>query len=116
MDIERLRAERNIWLATVRADGRPHLVPIWFVWHDERCYVCTQESVKSRNLRANPKCSFALEDGNKPVLAEGEAEFLNAPFPEPVLAEFKRKYDWTINTDPGYTVMFAIKVSKWLKW
>ncbi|QLQ08762.1 MAG: pyridoxamine 5'-phosphate oxidase family protein [Anaerolineae bacterium] len=23
-----------MWLASVRADGRPHLVPIWFVLHD----------------------------------------------------------------------------------
>jgi predicted pyridoxine 5'-phosphate oxidase superfamily flavin-nucleotide-binding protein len=31
---ERLTAEPVIWLGTVRPDGRPHHVPIWFVWHD----------------------------------------------------------------------------------
>ena len=28
----RLGRESTIWLATVRADGRPHLVPLWYVW------------------------------------------------------------------------------------
>ncbi len=113
---ERLLTERNIWLATVRPDGRPHLVPIWFVWLHEQCYICTQESVKTRNLRAHPQCSFALQDGDKPVLAEGTARFVSTPFPEDVLAEFKRKYKWNVNTDPGYTQLIAIKANKWLKW
>ena len=26
----RSETEANIWFATVRADGRPHLVPVWF--------------------------------------------------------------------------------------
>ena len=29
---ERLRTEANVWLATMRPDGRPHVSPIWFVW------------------------------------------------------------------------------------
>jgi hypothetical protein len=28
----RLRHEPIIWLSSVRPDGRPHLVPIWFLW------------------------------------------------------------------------------------
>ena len=31
---ERLSTEKNIWLASVRATGAPHLVPIWFVTHE----------------------------------------------------------------------------------
>ncbi len=117
MDETRLLNERNIWLATVRSSGRPHLVPIWFVWSRGLAYVCTQSSsVKVKNLRANPRVSFALEDGDKPVLCEGNARLLSPPFPEDALALFKQKYDWDIPSDPGYTSMIEITPVKWLKW
>ncbi len=116
-DENRLRSERNIWMATVRADGRPHLVPVWFVWHEGRAYVCTQEgSVKVKNLRRSPAISFALEDGDKAVTAEGTAEFIGAPFPAAVLEIFKSKYGWNIATDTDPNVMFAITPVKWLQW
>lgn len=89
---DRLFAARNIWLATVRPDGRPHLVPVWFVWVRERFYVCTAgQSVKAKNLIANPRASAALEDGDRPVIAEGRATILTQPYPDDVAAEFKRK-------------------------
>ena len=112
----RLLTDRNIWLASVRADGRPHLVPIWFVWLNERCYACMQESVKLRNMRANPRVSFALEDGNKPVLAEGLATLHAPPFADELVAAFKQKYNWDITTDPGYNTVIEIEPKKWLKW
>ncbi len=37
----RVHTDKNIWLATVRPDGRPHLTPIWFVFHDAKFWVCT---------------------------------------------------------------------------
>jgi len=33
---QRLQSDANLWLATVRPDGRPHLAPVWFVFHAER--------------------------------------------------------------------------------
>lgn len=117
MDESRLLTERNIWLSTVRSSGRPHLVPIWFVWWSGRAYVCTQgDSVKIKNLRANPRVSFALENGDKPVIGEGAVEILDADFPTEVVGLFKQKYDWDIPTDTAYSAMIVIAVEKWLKW
>jgi uncharacterized pyridoxamine 5'-phosphate oxidase family protein len=117
MDESRLLTERNIWLATVRVNGRPHLVPIWFVWVRGLIYICTQEdSVKVRNLSANPRASFSLQDGDKPVVGEGEVRRVEQPFPEDVLAIFKQKYDWDIPRDAGYRAMFEITPVKWLRW
>lgn len=31
----RLREERIAWLTTVRADGQPQSVPVWFLWDGE---------------------------------------------------------------------------------
>ena len=44
----RLQTERNIWLATTRPNGKPHLIPIWFVWLNERFYKPTDTKAKPR--------------------------------------------------------------------
>lgn len=113
----RLFTERNIWLATVRPDGRPHLVPIWFVWVHERFYICTEgRSVKVKNIAANPRASAALEDGNRPIIAEGRAAILPRPYPGDVVAEFKQKYGWDIGTDGSYDALIELTPEKWLRW
>jgi PPOX class probable F420-dependent enzyme len=56
-----LRHEPVIWVSTVRPDGSPHLVPIWFSWDGERVFIASKpNAVKVRNLRANPKVFLAL--------------------------------------------------------
>ena len=43
------------WLATVRADGRPHVTPIAAAWLDGTLYVSTGSiTQKLKNLRGNP--------------------------------------------------------------
>lgn len=117
MDETRLLTERNIWLATVRASGKPHLVPIWFVWMAGKAYVCTQaDSVKVKNLQRDARVSFSLENGDKPMIAEGTVAFLDVPYPAELLQLFKDKYDWDITTDTAYRAMFEITPQKWLKW
>ena len=107
----RLETARNVWLATVRADGRPHLVPIWFVTHADCWYLCTAPgSVKARNLSVNPNVALALEDGDQPYIVEGQARPLTAS-PD-VIAKFKAKYDWDITTDPHYSQVFEVVIRK----
>ncbi|MEP7359215.1 MAG: pyridoxamine 5'-phosphate oxidase family protein [Anaerolineales bacterium] len=108
---ERVRQARNIWLATVRPDGRPHLVAIWFVTLGERWYICTAPgSVKARNMLAHPAVTLALEDGNNPYVLEGESRPVR---PDPgVVAQFKAKYDWDITTDEHYSQVFEIRVTR----
>jgi hypothetical protein len=65
------------WLATVRADGRPHVCPLIAVWLDEAAHFCTGPGEqKARNLERNPRCALtaggdALEGLD--VVLEGEA-------------------------------------------
>src|SRR4029078_5470298 len=49
-DIERLLTEAQLyWIITVRADGRPHAVPLVGVWHDGAFAFCTgREEQKQR--------------------------------------------------------------------
>jgi PPOX class probable F420-dependent enzyme len=108
----RLQTEQNLWLATVRPNGAPHLVPIWFVWVAGKIYLCTAaDSVKVRNLRQNPQVSIALEDGSQPVVVEGRAGVIEQHNPA-VVAAFQRKYDWDITTDDTYTQVIEIEPMK----
>lgn len=112
---ERLSTDRNVWLAAVRADGRPHLTPIWFVHVDDHLWLCTMATaVKARLVRANPQVSVALEDGDAPVTGEGRAEVRSvAEVPQAVRDAFLSKYAWDVTEDPGY-VIIEIIVTKWL--
>ena len=115
--LARLESEANIWLATVRPDGRPHLVPVWFAWHNEKVYACIEAgSVKAGNIRQNPRVSLALENGSQPVIAEGMAVLLSPSWPEAIAAIFKAKYDWDIATDSQYDTLVEITPARWLSW
>jgi PPOX class probable F420-dependent enzyme len=117
LDTTRLRDEQNIWLATTRPDGRPHLTPIWFVYADERFYVCTSsKAVKVRNVRANAKASVSLESGTQPVIVEGDARVIGRPYPPSVAAEFVRKFDWDLDSEPEYDALIEVTPTKWLRW
>ena len=102
---------KNVWVATVRPDGRPHLAPVWFVVADGKWYLCTApESVKARNLQSNPKITLALEDGSSPYIVEGEARPVK-PSAE-VVRLFQEKYEWNIETDSTYTQTYEVVVRK----
>ena len=77
---ERLLAEPIIWLGTVRPDGRPHNVPVWFAWHDPMVLIFSMpKTAKVRDVRLSPAVSLALDSadgGQDIVLAEGRAELI----------------------------------------
>jgi len=64
-------------LATVRADGSPHVKPIWFVLDgDDFLFTTSESSVTGRTLRRDPRISLLVDDEEPPfayVLIEGEA-------------------------------------------
>ena len=75
--LRRLTGARNFWLATVRPDGRPHLMPVWAVWHEDALWFSSSlGSRKIRNLQAEPRCALSTEDGNRPLVVEGRAEIV----------------------------------------
>jgi len=105
------------WIATTRPDGRPHLTPIWFVWRNERAWLCcSSTSVKANNLRANPNVSFSLQDGAHPVVGEGTALLHERPFPADVATAFRQAFDWDINAacEEPYDCLIEIEITRWL--
>jgi PPOX class probable F420-dependent enzyme len=72
-----LTTSRNFWLATRWPDGRPHVMPVWAMWHEHHLlFSSSKRSRKARNLANDPRCTLTTEDPNNPVVAEGVAELL----------------------------------------
>ena len=65
-------------LATVRKDGRPHVVPIWFVLDgDDLVFTTGAETVKGRALRRTGRAALCVDLERPPfayVMIEGEVE------------------------------------------
>ena len=54
-------------VATTRADGAPHVVPVWFVMDgDMFVFTCAAGSVKARNLRRDPRIAISVDDDEFP--------------------------------------------------
>ncbi len=114
---QKLELNKNIWVATVRSDGRPHLSPVWFIFLAGKLYICIDpKSVKSKNLNSNPNITLALEDGLHPLICEAQAAFVSQPYPSEVLAYFQHKYEWDILQDKDYNQLLEISPMRWLNW
>ncbi|HEX9028260.1 MAG TPA: pyridoxamine 5'-phosphate oxidase family protein [Anaerolineales bacterium] len=114
---QKLADAQNIWVASVRPDGRPHLAPVWFVYVDGKLYISTEpDSVKNQNLSNNHQVSLALEDGLHPLICEGAAAPLSSPWPPAVLDAFFQKYEWDLNSEQQYNQVIEITPKKWLSW
>jgi PPOX class probable F420-dependent enzyme len=75
----RLTAAHDYWLATVRPDGRPHLMPVWGVWvADMAWFSSSPGSRKTRNLAANPLATISTDNPREPVVVEGEVSRIGA--------------------------------------
>lgn len=65
-------------LATVGADGRPHVVPIWFVLDGETIVFTTGgDTAKGRHIRRDPHVALCVDDEAPPyafVLVDGTVE------------------------------------------
>ncbi len=114
---ERLIASRNYWVTTVWPDGRPHVMPVWGMWHDSSFWFSSSKpSRKARNLFANPRCTIATEDAANPVVVEGVAELIDDPNDlATMLALENEKYstDYGIETlDPALNSAFRVR-PKW---
>jgi len=93
---ERLRTDLILWLSTVRPDGRPHLVPVWFLWEGSTILIFSiPKNQKVYNLRQNNRVMVALDDtyeGDDVVSIEGTAELLNDPTVTPLMPTYVAKY------------------------
>jgi PPOX class probable F420-dependent enzyme len=62
-----LERPRTAKLASVRADGRPHVAPIWFTLDGDAIVFTTwHTTVKAANIRRDPRVSLCVDDDKPP--------------------------------------------------
>ena len=87
--LEQFLAEpRNVIVAGIRKDGRPHVSPNWFWWDGDRFFVSTtRRRAKYAIFRRDPRVQLAFDDstGFRTVLVSGRVEIL-----EDIQAELPR--------------------------
>ncbi|MFI6088205.1 PPOX class F420-dependent oxidoreductase [Streptomyces sp. NPDC051218] len=68
-------------LSTVRADGSPHIAPIWFLLDGEELVFNTgAETVKGRNLARDGRVALCVDDDRPPfafVVIQGQARLID---------------------------------------
>jgi PPOX class probable F420-dependent enzyme len=95
-----LRTHKFAWLITVRPDGRPHAVAVWFLWDGETLLIFSKpKNQKIRNLRNNSNVVLALDDTHKgadPIAVEGTATLLEPGAVDITFSAYTEKYKESI--------------------
>ena len=102
----RLAAAETYWLATVRADGRPHVVPLLGVWVDGSvCIAAGPGTRKAANLARDPRCvvtAASLELPSLDLVVEGSAVRVgDDAVLARVAAAYRSKYGWEVEVRDG---------------
>jgi PPOX class probable F420-dependent enzyme len=112
----RLRHNLMAWLTTVRPDGQPITLPVWFLLReDETILVYSQPgSAKFRNIDANPKVSLVLDVcdfGRNIVRIEGTAapstEVLPVDQQPAYLAKYTERIASLFETPEQFSAQFS---------
>jgi len=80
-----LEAGRTLLVASLHREGRPHLVPMWYVVEDGKvAFRSFTRSQKILNLQRDPRVSVLVETGEayaelRGVMIEGRARLISDP-------------------------------------
>jgi Pyridoxamine 5'-phosphate oxidase len=105
--LERLEGNRidQYWLATVRADGRPHLAGIGARWLDGRLYFTSgARTQKSKNLEQRNDCVIAAHLSGLDLTFEGIARRVTDRATVERLAELYATTGWPARAGEGALV------------
>lgn len=91
-----LESDPVAWLSSVRRDGSPHLVPVWFHWDGEQVVAFSKPHAKKvENLRIDPRVMIAIGTpgpGFDVELIEADAELPETRAAECMPSGFAAKY------------------------
>jgi PPOX class probable F420-dependent enzyme len=124
----RLREEQIAWLTTVRSDGQPQSVPVWFLWDGEDFLIYSRPGRQMlKNVGRNPRVGLHLnsgERGDDVARVEGRAEVADDLPPADELPGYVEKYREAIariGYDPegfarDYSVALRVTPERWHIW
>jgi len=127
---ERFAAARVARLATLRPDGRPHLVPVVFAAEDGRVWTAvdgkpksTRGLVRLANIEADPRVCLLVDHADEDwsrlwwVRADGQARIVPSGSTEEHdgLAALRAKYDQYQRVSLDGPVI-SVSVERWSSW
>lgn len=96
------------WLATIDADGRPHVTGVGAFWDDGVWWVVTSRSSrKGRNMERDGRCSISVAVHEFDVSFEGEAELVEDPEAVARIAAVAAADGWPAEPDEAGTAITA---------
>lgn len=125
---KRLLEERVAWLTTVRSDGMPQPVPVWFLWDGETFLIYSQPGAwKVKNIRENMRVAVNLNSGaggDDVVRCEGVAEIPDDDPPATEVPQYIEKYRSSIpslgmseeEVAETYRTAIRVRPERWQVW
>jgi hypothetical protein len=96
------------WLATINADGSPHVTGIGSLWEDGTFWFVTgEQSRKGRNVARDPRCSVSVSLHDYDLVFEGDAQKVTDPDTVAARAEQWAAGGWPCRVDDSGTALTA---------
>ena len=126
----RLAAARVAYLATVRTDGRPHVVPIVFALEGEVAYSVADPKPKDspdllrfRNIRANPSVSLLVDEYDEAwerlwwVRVDGVASVVERGAERDLTIRLlQAKYEQYATWSEPFGAAMVLRIERWTSW
>jgi PPOX class probable F420-dependent enzyme len=108
----RLHSNLMAWLTTVRPDGQPDSVPVWFLLRDDETILVYSQprKIKLRNISKNPKVTLGLDVtdiGRDVIRIDGIVEHIKDVPPADRQPQYAAKYAERIGAMFGAPRQFA---------
>jgi PPOX class probable F420-dependent enzyme len=96
------------WLATLDADGRPHVTGMGALWADGSFWFVTGLGTrKGRNLTRDPRCSLSVAAHEFDLTVEGEAHLVTDPERVAAITARYAADGWPCEVDESGTALTA---------
>jgi PPOX class probable F420-dependent enzyme len=101
-------SRHTCWLATVNADGSPHVTGIGALWADGAFWFETGETTrKGRNLARDPRCSLSVATDDFDLVVDGHAELIDDPATVAAMAAQWAAGGWPARVDDSGIALTA---------
>lgn len=96
------------WIATINADGSPHVTGIGALWHRDAIWLETGPSTrKARNLARDPRCTLSVALDEADLVVEGDANLVTEPAVVAEMAELWAGDGWPCRVDESGAALTA---------
>jgi len=119
-ELDKLLNETEIIsIATTKANGDPHIMPIWFIYHDGKIYFETDKTTtKFKNIQRHNKVALCI-GGKNTYIIEGKVKWytekeLGFPIRKLYWQKYGKAMDDSYMTDN--TLLFEVIPEKTLSW